>query len=407
MLAPLAAASGCARVPPHLSLPAVKLSDPSFRTTVEGHVSTPVVGGNVVEILLNGEEIFPAMLDAVRSAKRTITYGQYFYAEGPVSEQFANALAERCRAGVDVHVLLDAFGSLGMPAKYVDLLREAGCRVEYARALGRFSLGQLNNRNHRRVLVVDGRVGFTGGSGVSRKWMGDGRTDKHWRDTDVRVEGPAVRYLQGAFTESWLEETGELLGGPDYFPDGIPPVGNVPVLVVRSSPAVGNFSIYTHLLLALSAARRSIYITNPYFLPDERMTEQLLEAVRRGVRVVVLVPGQIDHNLVRQASRSQFGELLNGKIEIYEYMPALLHAKTMVIDGVWATIGSTNLDNRSLALNDELNVVVFHRQVAERLEQIFLDDLAHARQVTYENWRSRGLADRTLEILAFPVRDML
>jgi cardiolipin synthase len=279
--------------------------------------------------------------------------------------------------------------------------------VEYARSLGRLALGQLNNRNHRRVLVVDGKIGFTGGSGVSRKWMGDGCTEKHWRDTDVRIVGPAVRYLQGAFAESWLEATGELLGGADYFPATIPPAGDVPVLVVRSAPAAGDFSIYTQLLLALSAARRSIYITNPYFLPDGRMRAELLRAVSRGVRVVVLVPGQIDHNLVRQASRRQFGDLLQARIEIYEYMPALLHAKTMVVDGVWATIGSTNLDNRSLALNDELNIVVFNRRVAERLERIFLDDLAHSRRVTYESWRSRSLGDRALEILALPIRDLL
>jgi cardiolipin synthase len=179
------------------------------------------------------------------------------------------------------------------------------------------------------------------------------------------------------------------------------------VLVVRSAPAAGDFSIYTQLLLALSAARRSIYITNPYFLPDGRMRAELLRAVSRGVRVVVLVPGQIDHNLVRQASRRQFGDLLQARIEIYEYMPALLHAKTMVVDGVWATIGSTNLDNRSLALNDELNIVVFNRRVAERLERIFLDDLAHSRRVTYESWRSRSLGDRALEILALPIRDLL
>jgi cardiolipin synthase len=403
----LATWGGCARVRPHLSLPALDLSDPSFLITVQAHVSSPVVGGNAVDILLNGEEIFPAMLETVRSARRTITYGQYFYDEGPVSAQIAEALAERCAAGVDVRVLLDAFGSLGMPATYADLMRGAGCQVKYARPLSPFSLGQLNNRNHRRVLVVDGRVGFTGGSGVSRKWMGDGRTDKHWRDTDVRIEGPAVHYLQGAFTESWLGETGELLGGPDYFPAGIAPAGDVPVLVVRSSPAAGNFAIYTQLLLALSAARRSIYITNPYFIPDRMMREQLVQAVGRGVRVVVLVPGQIDHNIVRQASRRGFGDLLKAKIEIHEYMPALLHAKTIVIDGVWATVGSTNLDNRSFALNDELDVVIFHPRVAGRLEQVFLDDLAHSRRVTYQSWRSRSLADRMFELLALPIRNLL
>jgi cardiolipin synthase len=257
------------------------------------------------------------------------------------------------------------------------------------------------------VLVVDGKVGFTGGSGVSRKWMGNGRVENHWRDTDVRVRGPVVEYLQGAFAENWLEATGVVLGGDAYFPRPVVPAGEVYAQVVRSSPAGGSFAMYTMFLLAISSARSTIFITNPYFVPDNAMEEALTAAVRRGVRVVVLVPGAIDHNLVRQASRGKFGKMLRAGVEIYEYRAALLHSKTMVVDGVWATIGSTNLDNRSFALNDELNLVVYDAATARRLEKVFAEDLSYSVKVDYRAWSRRGLADRFLEILATPLRPLL
>ncbi|MGH7325061.1 MAG: phospholipase D-like domain-containing protein [Candidatus Rokuibacteriota bacterium] len=401
-------AAGCAaRVPPHLALPPLQLGEPSFFPTIEAYTATPIVGGNTVEVLLNGEEIFPAMIAAIRSAQKTLTYAQYYYEDGPVSRDIAEALAERCRAGVGGNVLLDGFGTTSMPAEYVELMKTSGCHVAIFRPLSPFSLRRANYRNHRRVLVIDGRLGFTGGSGVSYKWMGNGRVADHWRDTDVRVRGPIVEYLQGAFAENWLEATGVVLGGEAYFPRPIQPAGNVPAQVVRSSPAGGSFAMYTMFLLAIASARRSIFITNPYFVPDETMTDALLGAVRRGVRVVVLVPGVIDHNLVRQASRGKFGQLLKTGVEIHEYQAALLHSKTMVIDGVWSTVGSTNLDNRSFALNDELNLVTYSPAVARRLQQIFTDDLAHSRKLEYRRWSRRGIVDRLLEFLAWPIRDQL
>jgi cardiolipin synthase len=268
-------------------------------------------------------------------------------------------------------------------------------------------LRRYQHRNHRRILVVDGRVGFTGGAGVSRKWMGNGRVAEHWRDTDVRVEGPVVEYLQAAFAESWLEATGMVLGGEAYFPRPAGPRGAVYAQVARSSPAGGSVAMYTTLLLAVSAARRSVLITNPYFVLDDTMREAILHAVRRGVRVAVLVPAVIDHHVVRQASRAQFGRLLRSGVEIYEYTAALLHAKTMVIDGVWATIGSTNLDNLSFAVNDELNLIVYDRGVAGVLERVFADDVRASRRVTYEAWKDRGLRARLAEWLTLPIRDLL
>jgi cardiolipin synthase A/B len=397
--------AACARVRPHLSLPEVELGDPSFYPTLQAYAGAPIVGGNHVTILLNGDEIFPAVLKEIRGARESIAYAQYFYEDGPIARAVAEALAERCRAGLKVHVLLDGVGTLLMPVEYQDLMRQSGCQVQAFRPVRPWSLHKANYRNHRRLLVVDGKVGFTGGSGVSKKWMGDGRTKDHWRDTDIRVEGPAVEWFQAAFVENWLEVTGVALGGQAYFPRHNPPRGSVFVQVVRSSPAGGDSAMYTTLLLALASARRSIKITNPYFMLDEAMTEILLKRIQTGVTVEVLAPGAIDHQLVRQASRATWGDLLRGGVRFYEYKPALLHAKTIVIDGVWSTIGSTNLDNRSFALNEELNVVTYDRAVAARLEAIFNDDVAHAEPVTYERWKDRGLKARLVELVVIPLRD--
>jgi cardiolipin synthase len=401
------AVAGCARVHPHIALPSLSLGEASFFPTLEAYASAPIVGGNSAEFLLNGEQIFPSILEAIRSARKTITYAQYFYEDGPVSRDVAEALAERCRGGVGTSILLDAFGTLSMPREYTELLTRSGCHVAYFRPLAQYIFRRYNNRNHRRILVVDGRLGFTGGSGVSRKWMGNGRVAHHWRDTDIRVEGPVVEYLQAAFAENWLETTGVVLGGEAYFPRPIEPRGEVYAQVVRSSPAAGSFAMYTTFLLAVSAARQTIQITNPYFVLDAKMQQALIGAAARGVRVKVLVPGAIDHNIVRQASRRQFGRMLRAGIEIYEYSPALLHSKTMVVDGVWATVGSTNLDNRSFAVNDELNLILYSRPVAQQLERIFADDISVSKPVLYADWRKRGFAAKFLEVMALPIRDLL
>jgi cardiolipin synthase len=403
--------AACTRVQSHFRLPKLAAEEAAFLPTIEAYTSA-AQGGNSVRLLLNGDQIFPAQLDAIRAARQTISYAQYFYEDGSIGREIANALAERCRAGIRAHILLDGFGTVLMPAAYWETMTEAGCKVATFRPLSPLSLlaavgfGRDNKRNHRRILVVDGQVGFTGGSGISPKWLGDGRTEGQWRDTDVRIEGPIVARLQGAFVENWLEATGNVLGGDSYFPP-LPRLGSVSAQIVGSSPTGGSFSMYTMFLLAMSSARRSIYITNPYFLPDARMTRVLTEAPRRGVRVVVLLPGAIDNNIVRQASRAAFGPLLRAGIEIYEYQAGLLHAKTMTIDGIWATIGSTNLDTRSFALNEELNAVMYSTDVAGQLETHFADDLRYSRKIDYEEWRSRGFFHRLLELLSLPVREQL
>jgi len=399
--------AGCGHAQPHLKLPDLRITEPSFRATLVGYTSGAVLGGNRVDVLLNGDEIFPAKLEAIRSARKSITYAQYVFEEGAPAADTAQALAERCRAGVKVHVLIDAVGSLQMPSQYRDTLTEAGCEVASYRPLNPWAFDRANYRNHRRILVVDGRVGITGGSGTSGKWSGNGRQEGQWRDTDIRAEGPVAGQLQGAFAENWLEATGVALGGPDYFPRPIEAKGEVESHVVRSSPAGGSVEMYTMFLLAMASARRTIYITNPYFVPDDRMMETLIQARQRNVRVVLLLPGSIDHNLVREASRSQLGRLLKAGIQVYEYRAALLHSKTMVIDSVWATVGSTNLDRRSFELNEELNLVIYGADVARRLERVFVDDLERSREVTYEQWKNRGIKGRILEILSLPFRSQI
>jgi cardiolipin synthase len=397
---------GCARPHPDVVLPRLTAGDAAARATLEAYGGSPIVDGNAARILLNGDEIFPAQLAAIRGARHSIDYAQYFWAGGDLSTRLSTALAERCRAGVGVNVLLDGFGSFTIPSGDLARMREAGCHVEFFRPLSRL-FGHPNNRNHRRILVVDGRVGFTGGAGVSDLWEGDGRAAGHWRDTDLRVEGPVVRFLQASFAESWLEATGIVLGGPAYFPAPLPPAGPVAAQIVSSSPVRGDFALYTTLLLLMASARRSIMVTNPYFVPDARMTDVVLDARRRGVRVVVLVPGPVDHALVRQASRAGFGPLLRAGVEIYEYRAAMLHAKTMVVDGRWAMVGSANLDNRSFALNRELDVVLYSEEVATGLERVFAEDLRHARRIDLDAWRHRSWWSRFLELVVLPVRDQL
>jgi cardiolipin synthase len=402
---------GCGEVPAVDPIANITLGEPSFFPTIEAYTDAPIVGGNRIDILLNGDETFPAMLREIKTAKSTITFAQYLYEDGPIAYQLAQAFAERCRAGVKANILLDSHGTK-TPAEIPEMMNEAGCRVQYFRRVEApqfifvWRLARYNFRNHRRILVIDGRIGFTGGYGISAAWMGDGRTPDHWRETNARIEGPVVKNLQAAFTDSWLEATGGMLGGDEYFPR-LEPRGEVPAQIVKSSPVGGSFQNYLLFLTSIHAAKKSILITNPYFIPGDQMIEALLAAVARGVRVVVLVPGKIDHPITYRASRRNYGRMLLGGIQIFEYMAALMHAKTMVVDGVWATIGSTNFDNRSFALNEELNLTVYDSSFGARLEKLFEEDLKYSKKVTYEAWKSRGLGERFFEFFSLPVRDQL
>lgn len=351
------------------------------------------------------------MIQAIRGAQQTINYTQYLYEDGTISYALAEAFAERCRAGVEVNLLIDSHGAK-IPRDVPVLLREAGCNLQWFRGVNLFhfftpwKLARLNYRNHRRVLVIDGEIGFTGGHGVSAAWAGDGRQKDHWRETDVRVEGPIVHHLQAAFVDLWLETTGNILGGERYFPR-LKPKGTVHAQVVKSSPYGDSFESYLLYLLSITSAQKTIHITTPYFLPDERMQEAMLSAVKRGVRVVALTPAHIDHRLAYWASRRLYGPLLLGGVEIYEYQPALLHAKTMVVDGVWAAVGTTNFDNRSFALSEEVNLVVYDAVVAGELEKGFQGDLKYSTKLTYEEWQNRPLRERIIETLIRPIERQL
>jgi cardiolipin synthase len=346
------------------------------------------------------------MLRDIKTAKATITFAQYLYEDGSIAHELAQAFAERCRAGVEANILLDRHGSGRVPAEIIRTLKDAGCNVEYFRQVEAdgiifpWRLLRYNYRSHRRVLVVDGRIGFTGGYGISEAWTGNGRMLEHWRDTNVRIEGPVVSFLQTAFAESWLETTGIAIGGDDYLPH-LDNVGSVRAQIVKSSPLGGSFQNYMLFLLSINSAKKTILITNPYFIPDEVMTDALVKAAGRGVRVAILTPGTIDNRFTYTASRSHYGPLLLGGVEVFEYKAAFMHAKTIVVDGVWATIGSTNIDNRSFALNQEINLTVHDSTVARHLEEVFREDLKYSEPVTYEQWRSRVFSNGSSSFFLF------
>jgi cardiolipin synthase A/B len=398
----------CTLSRPHYKSPDVAVGEPAFVRTIEAQTDAPLVKGNRAQVLLNGDEIFPAMLAAIRGAKTTITFTNFIYEKGDVARDMAHALAERCLAGVGVNVLLDSVGSKGMPKKYREVMRRAGCHVATYHSLNPMSIKRINHRNHRRVLVVDGRVGFTGGTGIGEKWTGDGRQKGHWRQTDVRVEGPIVRSLQTAFAENWRDATGILLGGDAYFPE-LEPRGSLVAQSIKSSPASGAAEAYVLFLLAIDSARSSILITNPYFVPDGRMTDAFVRATKRGVDVSIITAGVVSTNLdrvVREASHAHFGRVLAAGAKIYEYGPAYLHAKTMVVDGQWVTIGSANLDNRSFQLNNELNVAFLDKGLAARMTEIFRQDLRYTRQVTLEEWERHSFRN-VFYLPLIPLRDQL
>ena len=400
--------SGCTLARPHYAAPDVAVGQPAFVRTLEAHADAELVHGNRAEVLLNGEQIFPAMLAAIRDAKRTITFANFIYEKGDIARDMAEALAERCRAGVGVNVLLDAVGSKNMPKEYKRLMKTSGCHVASYHSLNPLAIKRINHRNHRRVLVVDGRVAFTGGTGVGDKWTGDGRREGHWRQTDVRVAGPIVRNIQAAFAENWRDATGILLSGAAYFPE-IAPQGDLAAQSIRSSPASGAAEAYLLFFLAIEGARASILLTNPYFVPDGTMSDAIVRAARRGVDVQIITAGRADTNLdrlVRQASHAHFGRVLRAGAKVYEYGPALLHAKTLVVDGRWVSIGSANLDNRSFALNNELNVAFLDRGLAERMTAVFREDLAFAKPVRYEDW-VRHRVRNAFYLPLIPLRDQL
>jgi cardiolipin synthase len=382
--------------------------DPAFLPSAHSLANPSPVKGNRVDLLSNGVEIFPAMLAAIDAAKSTVNLESYIFWSGEIADRFRDALAEAVRRGVEVRLLLDGVGS-GSQLKEADVaaMRRAGCLVEFFHPVRPWMVDVLNNRTHRRLLVVDGRIGFTGGAGIADVWLGNAESPGHWRDTQVRVEGPVVAELQSAFQETWGEVRGEALVGDRFYPR-LEPVGSAQAQVLTSTRRATSSA--TKLLFAVStaAANERILLANSYFVPDRDSIRLFTEAARRGVDVRILVPGKVnDVPATKAAGKSNFGELLRAGIRIYEYQPTMLHTKTMVVDGVFATVGSTNFDNRSFRLNEELNLTVYDAAFAGRLEKDFWEDLKHSRPYSYQDWSSRSLKERLLELAIAPFRSQL
>jgi cardiolipin synthase len=365
------------------------VESPQFSRAMGALLGPGLVGGNQARALVNGREIFPAMLEAINAAKRTITFEMYIFAEGEVGEAFTAAFEARARAGVKIHFLYDAVGSEKIDRKYLERLKGAGVEIAAYNPFRWYTLASMNNRTHRKLMVVDGRVGFTGGAGIQDQWAGDAEDPEHWRDTHFRVEGPAAAQMQAAFMENWIETTGRVLHGEDYFPR-IEPAGRQLAQVVVSSPGGGGESMQLLYLLSIASAKKSILLANAYFVPDNVEIETLAAAAKRGVKVQVIVPGPIiDNKFVRRASRASWGDLLRAGVEIHEYEPTMFHVKSLVVDDLWVTVGSTNFDTRSFSTNDEANLNVLDAGFAAEQRRIFEADLKRARRITLEEWRAR------------------
>jgi cardiolipin synthase len=364
-----------------------------FISSIVGATGVPFVHHNTVTVL-NGDEFYPAMLDAVTNARKTITMEAYIYWAGNIGLRFATAMAERSSAGVKVKLLLDAFGSATIGNEILNTLKESGCEVAWYNRVWLRTIGRFNHRDHRKSLIIDGRIAFTGGAGIADQWLGHAQDPLHWRDIQIRVEGPGAAGLQSAFVQNWLETTGELVCGPEYFP---PPdsAGTISTQTILSSPKSGASAVRIMYYMSIVSARQFIYIANAYFVPDDSAVRILVEARRRGVDVKIMVAGiHNDMRISRYAGIQGYGRLLEGGIEIYEYNPTMLHQKTMVVDGIWSTVGTTNFDNRSFALDEESNVCVYDRRLAQQLEAIFLEDLNSCDRVRLEEWRNRGIKTR-------------
>jgi len=370
------------------------VSDPQFLSTMDAIFQGSVAPGHSIDTLLNGDEIFPAMLEAIAGAKDNINFLTYIYWSGEIAEQFAGALAQKAQEGVEVRVLLDWAGSIPFDERLVDQMVASGARVERFRPMKWYSIDRVNNRTHRKLLIVDGVLGFTGGVGIGDEWLGDARNPNEWRDNHYRVKGPVVSKMQAAFAQNWLEATNEVLQGIRFYPVQ-DQAGEIYAQHVSSSPTGGSQSMHQMMLMAIAAAEQNIRIGMGYFAPDEVLITQLLDARSRGVEIDVLIPGEeIDVPMVRRASRYQWGRLLEAGIRIHEYLPTNYHTKLVIVDQHWTTIGSANFDERSFRLNDEANLNVYDQAFAQRQIQDFNQDLSSARQVTLEAWKNRPWTDK-------------
>lgn len=376
------------------------IEDPQFRRSMGVLLGPPIVEGNKVDVLLNGDQIFPSMLDAIRGAQRTITFETYIYWSETIGKEFSDALIERAKAGVKVHVMLDFIGSIKMDDAAMDAMKAAGIQLQRYHKPVWWKLARMNNRTHRKLLIVDGKIGFTGGVGIADKWRGAAQDTDHWRDTHFRIEGPVVGQIQAVFTDNWTKATGAVLDGDAYFP-ALTAKGEHPAQMFASSPTGGSESMHLMYLMAITAARHSINLSNAYFVPDELTVKALVAAAKRGVAVRIITPGtDIDSELVRAASRELWGDLLKAGVKMAEYQPTMFHVKSLVVDDLLVSVGSTNFDNRSFSLNDEANLNVLDRAFATSQVRVFNDDWSHAKLITLAAWEARPWSAKLMGKLA-------
>ncbi len=373
------------------------VGDPQFARTMGTMLGPGIVDGNKVTPLINGDEIFPSMLEAIRGAEKTITFETYIYWSGDIAKTFGNALVERAKAGVKVHVLMDGVGAGKADDSLIDSMKAAGVEVEKYHPLKWYNVSRWNNRTHRKLLVVDGRVGFTGGVGIADLWAGNAQDPEHWRDSHFRMEGPAVAQMQSAFMDNWMKTRTLVLHGEGYFPK-LEPRGTQLAQVFKSSAVDGSESVRLMYLMSIAAAKESIFLANAYFVPDDLSVAMLVAARKRGVKVEIIVPGKhSDTELVRKAARSRWGALLDSGVEIYEYQPTMMHCKVMVVDGLWTSVGSTNFDNRSFRLNDEANLNVLDADFAHLNVKSFEDDKSKSVRLTRDAWQTRPWTEKFTE----------
>jgi cardiolipin synthase len=379
--------------------PTVRLDSERYVRTLEALTGAHLHQYSSFEVLTNGEHFYAAQLEAIRQAKHSINLEAYIFQKGEVADHFLEALSERARAGVRVNLIIDAIGALRLTKSDMRKLTDAGGEVQWYHPLRWNTWPRINNRTHRELLIIDGAVGFVGGAGWGDHWYKGTDKDPRWRDTMVRVEGGAVTGLQSVFAENWLESSGEILTGPAYFPFKSAPVQTTSI-VVGSAPTTGRSTDARVLFQTLLAsASKTIYVTTPYFLPDRSATSELTRAIKeRGVDVKIVVPGHHnDHLMTRRSSRRLYGPLLEAGARIYEYRPSMIHTKSLVVDGIWGIVGSTNFDSRSFGINDEVNLAVLDHAFAKRLERDFFNDLAQSREITLEEWKNRPHIERAHE----------
>jgi cardiolipin synthase len=377
--------------------PLYSTTDAQFRRNMNVMFGPGLVPGNRVQALVNGDRFFADMLKSIRAAEKSITFESYIWWSGDIGAEFTKALIERAQAGVKVHLLFDALGSGKIDEDAVKAMTAAGVEVARYNPWRWNTLAQINNRTHRKIMVVDGRVGYTGGAGIGDDWRGDARNPKEWRDTHFRIEGPVVNQIQAAFIENWIEVTGRVLHGAEYFPQ-LRPAGDQSAQFIVTSPGGGSESMQLMYLVSIAAAAKSIKLSAAYFVPDGVEVRALAAAAKRGARVQLIVPGpETDSPLVRRASRSTWGELLRAGVEIHEYQPTFFHCKVMIVDDLWVSVGSTNFDARSFSVNDEANLNVYDAGFAAEQARIFEADLKRSKRVSLEEWENRPWAEKLWE----------